>query len=487
MWFYPYAEFLYKRIEFIDYEDIFYCGRAYQKIIINLCHNDNFMISRDDMALEGDALYYRMVEEAFALLHFEGLRFWLEKETITINGKETCILVCVPSFISDETHKTFSFFKKHYPIREIRLSDTQKELGFLGEYIDQFERIRNKNKNDEDILACVCLIVSRTIVLKIIDIKDIVNESLFLNGDDVLSYIKNSVKGYSLYCPIEYDEDTLREMGVTGINLDILSMEFGPMDDSFIIAFAKYHLTPLSLQSTIRVLEYIKHKYTANIEWDKQYSAIDFDLGSAISIKEQEWYFHLQCVFQVYTDYFETSAEKSTKDRILAYCKSRICDLKPAKLTQTIANVSGTSYSGVVLRNVHDWLVERGHITMQGADNEESVNHFIYITSGKKEELVSPELKKQRIKWIGKDKYIFVTFIKELRGSFQDGEANKDPYVEWGEIHNQFDVDFGEPINGEFARKVTRTTCYKERSRLKISGHGNVRDLYLVFHPKQQQ
>lgn len=442
-----------------------------------------------DISHEKYARYSENLEKKFRLLHFNELRFKICFDPIEYDGKMYNIVTCIPyiASVQDCQVQSFAFLHEFFipDGRHLHFIEVEK-----AEYFVDTSFHNSPTENPDDLDSYICLIVSGRIIFKYFQLdKDEVLRG-YIEGTDVFDELICDIGSTNgTYFPFNYDDDVLRELGIPGVKLEMLTLYHEGHNDSFIVSFAKYHLSILRHEKVLEVLESIRSEYlrSFSISQETSYHTVECDFDTFQKLREQEWYFHLQCVFQVYADYFETSAEKSTRDRILAYCKSRICDLKPAKLTQTIANVSGTSYSGVVLRNVHDWLVERGHITMQGADNEESVNHFIYITSGKKEELVRPELKRQRIKWIGKDKYIFVTFIKELRGSFQDGEVNKDPYVEWEEIHNQFDVDFGEPINGEFARKVTRTTCYKERSRLRISGHGDVRDLYLVFHPKQQQ
>jgi len=427
-----------------------------------------------------ESWYKNRLETCFNQLLFDALRFKVCYDPVTYNGQEYKIITGIP-YITDLEEDgfmpSFSSLVQYY-------SPDVAHLDYISNSSNGDKRTgkyRLATFHDDVLASYICIVASNRLYFKHYWLTKEEIDRGYIDGEDVYKQLCSSAL---LYGPIRYDDWTLRELGLSGIKLDMLVLDGANLNDSFMVAFAKYHLTSLSHESVIRVMEYMRVE-EMNAFVDKRengYYSINCDIESIKSLHLQEWYFHIQCIFQIFSDYFISFEEIRTRDYILNYCKSRICDLKPAKLTQATANANGNSFSDKILVDVYKWLVERGHIAVQGADEEESLNHFIYITSGRNEDLVSPEMRKQRVKWIGKDKFIFVTFIKEIHGGTDD--KNREPYIEWSEVPNQFDVDFGEPLNGAFARKVTRNECYKQRYTSRIRGHVDVRDLILVFRPE---
>lgn len=282
------------------------------------------------------------------------------------------------------------------------------------------------------------------------------------------------------YYPIFYNSRELRRL-LLGAPLWKVIAQAPYGDNDIILLLAKYHFPMLQAKVQNRVLDAIKGKFIEAQTKFLRASVFNISNKEQSSIFEQDWLHHTLLIFQLHKGVFASDDEKRVFNHVVQYCKSKIKDIKPSKNLDTPIPLN-CDISSEVLHNVYDWLISHNHLDIPEDERSHSYFHLYYLVTGRIPNVDGAKLvdTHKRFPWNGTkaDKYVFVTFIKELY-SFGDKGSN----VEWDVVASCFDTDcFEEPLGRNFAHAVLKDNAYIDRGTTRSSGkHRDLFDLHAAF------
>lgn len=280
------------------------------------------------------------------------------------------------------------------------------------------------------------------------------------------------------YYPFSYVDSDLRALQIGQKSWRVLCHYPYGINDLFVLTLL-HNLPTLSTKVQLRFLQELKNRYVSK-KSSSFSNAFTFETSGIKELAAQEWMFHTKTLLELVQALFVTTEQKTVWNFAMGFCRDNLHDILPSKVRGAVIPYSCDAFPGFVIRKVFDWLCENGHIDVNDDQKEIQFKHFFYIVTGRNRE--QDELRTERFVWSGNNKYVFVTFIKEIHKRASDNGQKK--RVDWSSVPNRFDTPFENEMNSVWAKTVTDTAGFKKRAEKQSQAYQDISDLTEVFYTK---